>query len=603
MIPTALRTLLACWLALIGFAALCGPEGAGAQPPDGGEGEQPRLRVEGLVSGPEGPAAGVRVLLELSDMRIRRQVAFLETVSDDTGRFRFDLSEHDMPVFGLQFNTVSPRFQESLEIIEASRAEMPVRVELAVQPGAVAQGIVTDSEGTPLEGVEITSWAGVRPQVSDEKGEWEVFGLAMGRNQLTFRKEGFADEFLNVAPEGPVTVSGLEVVMQSARSLRGRVVDQSGEGVPRATALLRFPGRFQQTAGDESGLFVFKAVPKDVTGGELHLEAKGFLPTTHEISEADVSTEGEAESEEARTYAIDNGVFVRGHVRLPDGKPAPGSIVIAGEQGGPLAPRSMVRQDGQWELGPFPPGEEVAFTALPPNPVEIRTAADVYLEDAPGRGRYVGGVDYWPAGFASDFTATLANGKVEMRRRDKGERGFGAEVVYRADWDGAGNEIKGEVEVVGMRQSGTFSMRRRYGGAGGPLAGEWEIREFIDPSRLNVAPVRKSLALPIITGTTALDLALVPSRTLSGQVVKENERPFLDGEVLILDWNGSRVFQPRAEIGIAGRFSFDRVPDGVFRLIARSGDGQDSVGPVLARGGAEGLVLSPEMSREDPMDD
>src|SRR5690606_13469202 len=128
---------------------------------------------------------------------------------DTEGRFEFDLREHDFPEYGLEFITVSRRFVETTRIMVLRRSELPLELELEVQPGTIAQGIVTDEQGTPLPGVRISA-PGVRQQESDSEGRWEVFGIP-GFAELRFFKDGYAELFLPVRTDSPQVVEGLEV--------------------------------------------------------------------------------------------------------------------------------------------------------------------------------------------------------------------------------------------------------------------------------------------------------------------------------------------------------------------------------------------------------
>ncbi|MBX3729255.1 MAG: carboxypeptidase regulatory-like domain-containing protein [Candidatus Sumerlaeia bacterium] len=583
------RLLVLGWLVLVA--------GAGAQDLSGlaGDDEVPRnpIRVDGIVRGPMGPAEGVRVLLELSDMRIRRPIAWLETRTDTAGEFSFDLSPWDLPEYGMEFNTVSRRFIETIRIVRVRRGELPASVELEVQPGSVARGLVVDEEDKPLEGVQIRA-PGVRRQTSDEEGQWESFGLP-AFTELSFYKEGYTEVRLPVRTAGPEIVEGLRVVLESARALDGEVVDWQGRPVPFALVMLKTGRTFMQRQADAKGAFQFRGVPEDLDRVILEVLARGYLPTIHRF------TDEEKESQRIRVE-IDSGVFVRGTVALPSGGLAAGAQVMAGRGGGAASPRSVADAEGNWRLGPFRPGEAVLFTVLPPATEGTWGIADLVLrQDRTNPGAFAGGVELWPKGFTSTFTAWVQDSTVTMSRRDKGPEGMAGEVRYSGTFDPDAKRIEGTLEVVGMMQTGTFTMRQNAGSGRG-VEGEWELREEIGPSGLALAPAQETVAMPLIAGTTTAHLQLDEPLTLRGEALRADGLPFIDGTVYLHDWEGSGVYKPTARIGVGGRFEFDRIPRGTFVLVAVSGDQARQTEPMVLRGGIEGVRLYEE-EPPDPFDD
>lgn len=552
------------------------------------------LRVTGVVRGPTGPAEGVQILLELSDMRIRRQVAFLQARTDSAGMFEIDLSAHDMPRYGLQFNTSSVRYMETRRILQHDRADFPVHIELEVQPGTVARGTVKDDEGNPLEGVFISA-PDVRGAQSDAHGNWEVFGLPPHGATLLFRKEGQTEQSVAVQSDGPGVVEGLEVVMPSATRFAGKVVDGGGNAVEFPLVYFVAGERYLQVVGDKEGSFLFKGVPETIVDARLTAMAKGFLPTDHDVT-ADEAAKFEA------TVAMDAGVFFEGKALLPDGTPAPGAIVVAGPTFAPSVPQAPAGSDGTWTLGPFPPLSQQVLTVLPPSPEPLWGVADLVLKSTGKPGQFEGDVELWPKGFSSDFTAAFANGRVTMDRRDEGVGGLSGPVKYSGAWDGVANEFKGTMEVVGFAQTGEFTMRRsRVAGEG--LAGEWELREEIGPSQLDLAPRQIAFRAPAIAGCMTVDLHLDKGLTLSGTVLRADGKPFIDGTVHVSDWEGTSVYRPTAEIGAGGKFELRRLPQGTFLVQAISRDETNATFEVVARGGVAGIVLREGEPDVDPMDE
>ncbi len=551
------------------------------------------MRVTGIVRGPAGPAEGVQVLLELSDMRIRRQVAWLQARTDTEGFFEIDLSSHDMPNYGLEFNTVSIRFMEARRIVIHKREEFPVHIELEVQPGTVARGIVTDDQGKPLEGVTILA-PGVRTQTSGENGEWESFGLYPGGASLLFRKEGYSEQNLSVQSSGPEVLEGFEVVMPVATQFEATVVDPVGNAVEYPLVYFRTGDRYLMETGDDRGRVLFRGVPEVLDEVSLTAMAEGFLPTDKELNRTE-------KDDFAATVEMRYGVFIGGASHLPTGEPAPGAIVVAGDVFNRSAPQAVADADGKWRLGPFEPGGDIVLTVLPPSPEATWGIADLVFKSA-GGDRYEGVVEMWPKGFSSDFTASFDGANVAMRRVDAGTGGFSGPVKYVAQWDGAANRIEGTLEVVGFEQTGTFTMERRYASGGG-LAGEWEVREEVGASNLNVAPQHLGLKATMLPVTMHLDMNLTGGLSLAGTVTRADGTPFIDGTVHLSDWEGSDVYRPVADIRAGGRFRFDRLPEGTFQLFAVSADGAHVATPRILRGGIDGVTLTEGDPDQDSLDE
>ncbi len=587
------------WLMLVTMLVLNGLVGAQITDEMTGMNEQEvelasdsPCRATGVVMGPEGPAEGVTVMLELIDMGVRRQYAYLQAHTDSQGYFSIDLSAYERPRIAIQFNTVSVRYIESMQIVETAWNELPLYVELHVQPGTLARGVVRDEDGNPLEGVQVYG-TNVRQQESNEDGEWESFGLRPGLQRLDFYKEGYAKEFLNIESQGPEVLEGFEVTMVSARKFSGRVINWGENPVPFALVYLTVGEKFQQQVADENGEFVFKGVPEHLEGGKLQAMAEGYLPTEQELTEDDIDAQ-------MATLVIDHGVMVEGEVTLPSGAAASGAKVIAGDEYNRGMPQVYTDTKGQWKLGPFPIGEEYRFTAMPPSSDGSWGVADVVLREGKTPNVYKGDVELWPKGFSSTFTATVNGGTVTLERQDQGNGGFGGTVIYTAEWDGESNEMQGTVEIAEMKQKGAFTMKRHYL-MGGGMAGEWELREQIEPSQLNVAPVQETLKMGTITGTMLMDFQLDEALAISGRVIRADGKPFLDGIVYLLGWNDSNVYTVEVPIGINGRFEMGRVPQGIFMLLAVSGDGERQTVPFYARGGIGGVELL-EVDEGDPVD-
>lgn len=551
------------------------------------------LRVTGTLRGVTGPAEGVLVYLELTDMRIRRPIASFHARTDTSGFFEFDVSNYEMPRYGLEIQTTSRRHADFLRIEIVPRDEMPYHFDVRLQPGALLRGVVMDEEGEPLEDVFVGG-SRLRTQRSERDGEWEIFGMTPGHWRVRFWKDGYSDGFLEVEIIEPGIMEGFEVVLESARVLEGTVRDWRGNPIPRATVVLQAPDRYQRQTTNSEGRYRFRAVPESLEGIELRAVAEGILSVERSI------TSQEADLNEA-DLVLAHGVYLTGLVRLPDGTPAVSSAVTALTDDPRTRPRALSDSDGRWRLGPFSPGQQLRLVPLPPNPEASWGVADATFVSAGQDGRYTGDIPLWPKGFESTLTATFDGERFAMERDDRGEGGLPGTARYSGAWNPERNRIEGELEVLGMQQEGTFSLRPRARRGG--LAGEWELREEIGPSMLRIAPSISEVRLPHLTGTVERDLAFVNASPLHGEALRANGAPFIDGTVFLTEWEGTDVYDLTAEIGIGGRFTFDRVPPGSFVLMAISRDRDHVTPPTAAHDGLEHIVLHAGDPEPDPIDD
>lgn len=554
--------------------------------------EQP-LRVTGQVRGPLGPAEGVLIYLEVSDMRIRRPVSAFHARTDTTGFFEIDVSNYDLPRYGLEIQTDSRRFADFLRIEIVERVNMPFHFDIRLQPGALLRGTVSDEEGNPLTNVFVGG-SQLRTQRSDERGEWEIYGMTTGNWRVRFSKDGYSDEFLEVSISEPGIMEDFEIVLESARTLEGTVRDWRGNPVSGATVVLQAEDRHQRQRTDRDGRYLFRAVPERLQGIELRAAADGFLSIERPITpeEADIS---EAD------LVLAHGVHLGGQVLLPGGEPTASAPVVAVRDGHGQVARTISDDRGQWRLGPFPPGQELRVVPLPPSPEGSWGIADATFVATGNEGTYNGDIALWPRGFQSTLSASFDGTSFRMERRDQGEGGLPGRVLYNGSWNAERNRIEGTLEVVGMEQTGTFSLRPR--GRRGGLAGDWELREEVGPSSLRIAPTMTEVRLPHLTGTLERDLRLVESNLLSGEALRENGAPFIDGTVYLTEWEGTDVYDLTAEIGIGGRFTFERVPPGTFVLFAVSRDRNHITEPTAAHDGLDHIVLHAGSREPDPLDD
>lgn len=550
-------------------------------------------------------APGVQVLLEISDMRIRRPIASDQTRTDSRGEFSFDLSAYDIPTLGLEFMVDSPRYQPRIKIIEVPQGELPVEVELPVEPGTLARGTVRSADGKPLEGVRV-SFPGGRPRQSDENGEWEAWGLPTGNVTVQLRAPGYAPALVDVRTQEPGIVEDLNMVLESARQLSGRVVNRRGEGIDGAMVGLKADTgqRLGSVRTRDGGKFTFTSVPDAQHAFEIAAQAPPpFLFTVERRTIAPDSTD-------PVDVILDEGLYMTGRVTTTDGHALASARIVINDpdRGAPLG-ETVSDADGNWRLGAFEPKAAVQVVVLPGSSDATWGIGDLVVAPAaPGSPAMDGEVELWNRPFSSRFKVSVKDGRVVMTRIDDGAGGMGGEVLYDAPWDGQAERIEGTVAVPTEGRTGTFTMTRRYQaiGAQGPnaLAGEWEIREELTAATTLASPALMNVTLPRLPVDVRSDSVVPPATTIAGRVVREDGTPFIDGKVYLTDWNRTRVLQLTTSIKPDGTFTMSGVPvDGTFLLSAFENDGEHRTGMKIARGGLADVILTEGDPPPDPMDE
>jgi protocatechuate 3,4-dioxygenase beta subunit len=156
-----------------------------------------------------------------------------ETRTDVAGAYRLEeLAPGSWSIEVVPPRDAAPRATE-LELAEGEA----LRHDVAVEPGAVVRGRVTDAvTGRPIEGAEVgETWTFRKSVRTDAHGEYVLEGLSPFVLDLEVRAEGYGrtERALRSEFEEPVP-ERVDVELLPARGVRGRVVDV--EGLPIAQA-------------------------------------------------------------------------------------------------------------------------------------------------------------------------------------------------------------------------------------------------------------------------------------------------------------------------------------------------------------------------------
>jgi RNA polymerase sigma factor (sigma-70 family) len=339
----------------------------------------PGARIAGRVEG--APAPGEIVVQAFPQQRGLAAGQMERT--DPTGQFLFDSLSPGAYLIEARRGAAVGRSEEIVVGPAGARQDVVIRMQRRPQ----LSGTVRRQDGRPIAGAGVTAriGVGVGPETSytrtstDERGAFVLEGLWPGQVTLQGDAAGFASEtvVLKLTDRAPP----VELVLQPASQLRGRVLDPSGE--PAAFARLTIitqrggPGEGASrlhTLTDRRGLFSVD----DLAGAvEVRADHGSGLGSAGPVQ----LTPGSPASVEVR---LRPGAFVSGVVRQPDGSPATGAHVRGRLRGtgartlttgaGFLTwvarepPPAETAADGSFRIGPFEAGEVAVRASVPDVP-------------------------------------------------------------------------------------------------------------------------------------------------------------------------------------------------------------------------------------------
>lgn len=309
---------------------------------------EPTARLSGEVLSESGsPVSGAQVRGLAQDpvaAAVTSHYAFLHqianTYTDWLGRFVLEgMSEGKVRLEVSAEGYVAP---EPAELKIPADGDL-TGVRLVLRRGAVLEGRVTDETGQPVTGGRVR--AGGAVGLSDADGHYRLEGLSLGLQKVVVVHQAHPQlrDQLEVEPGSNL----LDLVLESACSVEGRVVDATGAGLEGVRLyLLREARDPYGTLSVEDGSFRFPAVAP----GEYILkgEKQGYAPSsvTARVIEGSVHD---------LTLTLDEGVRITGRLLgLQDEELAEVEVFARREEGG--RHYAHVLSDGSYELAHLEPG-------------------------------------------------------------------------------------------------------------------------------------------------------------------------------------------------------------------------------------------------------
>lgn len=232
----------------------------------------PELPLEvGVVSGTlidaaEGkPVAGAKVLLRSGGLKT--------TMSDDTGRFRFE----KVPAYANGYELWAYRenlITEKVQLIQSTNENTtvvrfkPQRLEM--KPGKQARFLVTSkATGKPLANAAVRfGYPDRRNVLTSEEGGVMVGGLLPQKYEVVVEAEGYARNVQQLDLSQDIGVAEFGVLLALGGEVQGVVVDEQGAPVPGASVGFREPNGVgfwgDSPRTDDEGKFRHRFLPLDV---------------------------------------------------------------------------------------------------------------------------------------------------------------------------------------------------------------------------------------------------------------------------------------------------------------------------------------------------
>ena len=195
---------------------------------------------------------------------------------------------------------------------------------ISLQPGLVVEGRTLTPDGTPLHGVEVIAWRSgslpvFREAITDSDGRFSLVDLPRaGDMQLGLQKDGWLTPQLPKLSL-PLARRSLELVLQPALSLAGRVEDRDGRPIASARVSARkvqglSGGRTLSGPVGVDGAFSFDQLEAGVY--DLTAEAAGHQPAKHRGITVAAATELEP-----IVLTLDRGATLSGRITDTHGEP------------------------------------------------------------------------------------------------------------------------------------------------------------------------------------------------------------------------------------------------------------------------------------------
>lgn len=404
-------------------------------------------------------------------------------------------------------------------------------VTIELTPTVRVSGRVTTKEGDPVTDFTTStappennnSWhaPGTPQAFHDPEGRFVLERVPVRPTELAVRAPGFAQARVALQLENEKNVTGVEVKLERAGSVTGRVTDASGAPIAGARALIPSTGSYGITmsaATDADGEYTLDAVPLGET--TLEFMKHGYLPVKRLVT---------IEPRETRIdIRLETGKILTGRVVTETGAPVSEAQVYAQTAStGGRGTNAMTDASGRFRLEGLGSG--------------------IYALRASKRGLLDAILETVDVDTAGDLTLTLRAGATVTGRI------LGIDVsnvqarALRVGIAGSGYQANGSIDP-----NGTYRVD------GAPL-GKVGVRAFVQGRTSELAEIETSNG-----GVYTVDLEFKDHNTVRGRVTR-NGAPLRGGHIAFRARGGVR-FGTTSAIGDDGTYEIKGVPNGDYNI-------------------------------------
>jgi RNA polymerase sigma factor (sigma-70 family) len=533
----------------------------------------PAVTIGGVVVDEQNtPVPGVRVVFTASGptaSRARERLTMMGDYHTEVTDARGHWNCNHVPArFGMiDYKLVHPQFEEVLYATDSSDSPDYLNVDripqadllagravMRMKPGLIIAGIVTDENGQPITGAKVTQGFDFRSlernAVSAVDGSFR-FGNASPRElSLTVQASGLAPVVTSFVMNA--SVENLHIALPAGRTLRGRVVDESGQPVRGATVEAASPSADSRTLfewrtkTDAEGQFQWDAAP---ARQEYAIYASGYESQDRMTLQAD-APEHLVQLKKTRTASV----------RIL------GQVVDAETQSPPSGVRVQI-----WETTKEQSGSLSTFTTRPENAgadgqFRVRTSAGTisYALEAQADG-------YWPERLTNQVTGPEVHLTIELKKAPP----YAGVVLTPAGQPAARATVAvcGRDEWAQLNQTGQlqFSPHSSVVGAVADAQGQFRLPPKYAPEMVVVAHAEGFAEMPFSQVSSNTIITLQPWGRIEG-TAQLGAKPLVGETIRLgaLPWLASRSTRVSLYLSAItdaeGRFLFESIPPGEWKV-------------------------------------
>jgi len=267
-----------------------------------------------------------------------------------------------------QLTAELPGYTVAVRGVEITAANAVTRLEIALGAGGVVRGIVTDQDGKPVEGAQVSCWVegegrgyGDVSDKTDSHGAFRCESVALNSGiRVSVDKDHYLPYLKSVglSPERREVEIAIKIKRRPpSGSIEGFVRDEKGK--PIAGASVESHGnrsdQVRKTTSDRSGHYVLDDLIESWGGYDVIVRVAGRAPTSENVKP------GTKEKPAHFDFALEPGHFLHGRIVGENGKPIGGVQVSVAQDVSGMVDPTQSDEEGRFEMDGLPANARFAF--------------------------------------------------------------------------------------------------------------------------------------------------------------------------------------------------------------------------------------------------